>query len=69
MLDAQIEKTLAWVCGSDGNVYALIVDQHGCYAVTRGGVRVRSCKGCDGGRSMEILMAMASADIGQISDP
>ncbi len=69
MLDAQIEKTLAWVCGSDGNVYALILDQHGCYAVTRGGVRVRSCKGCNGGRSMEILMAMASADIEQVNDP
>ncbi len=69
MLDAEIEKTLAWVCGSDGNVYALILDDHGCYAVARDGVTVRSCKGCDGGRAMEILMAMASADIGQISDP
>ncbi len=62
MLDAQLKRTLAWICGSNGNVYALVLNHSGYCMITCGGVVVRNCRLLNAAESMEILIEMAAAD-------
>ncbi len=62
VLDTQLKRTLAWVSGSNGNVYTLVLNYGGSCVITCGGVVVRNCRLLNPAESMEILMAMAAAD-------
>ncbi len=62
VVDTQLKRTLAWVCGSKGNFYALVLKISGTCVITCGGVVVRNCGPMNAAESMEVLMAMAAAD-------
>ncbi len=58
----KVEKTLAWMCGSEDKIYTLERTRGGSYVITCNGITARICSDCDGAESMDILMAMAALD-------
>ncbi len=62
VLEEQIEKSLGWVRGSQGNIFALVLKNDESYAITCNGKVVRICSACNAASAMEIMMATAALD-------